>query len=273
MPSPATTVADYLAALPPDRRTALEAVRQAVLARLPAGYEEGMQYGMIGYFVPHALYPAGYHSDPKQPLPYAALAAQKNHLSLYLMGVYGAPEHEAWLRDAWAAAGHTLDMGKSCVRFKGLADVPLDVVTEVVARIPAADFVARYAALDPRTEAAKAKAAAANAGAHAAAPRRPGPSTARAAEGAARAPEAKVATKAKPASKATKPASKATKAKAATTAKAATETKAQTAAKPKTTAATKATQAKAATPAKTATQAKAATQAKTARRTKPPPRA
>ena len=88
MQSKATTVSDYLASLPPDRRTAIEAVRKVILANLDKDYEEGMQYGMIGYYVPHRVYPAGYHCDPKQGLPFAGLASQKNYMSVYLMGLY-----------------------------------------------------------------------------------------------------------------------------------------------------------------------------------------
>jgi hypothetical protein len=150
MQSKATTVAAYLAGLPDDRRSIIEAVRSVILEHLDAGFEEGMQYGMIGYFVPHRVYPAGYHVDPKQPLPFAALASQAKHCSLYLMGVYGSPAEEAWFRAAWTADGRKLDMGKSCVRFKKLSDVPLDVVGEAFRRVTAADYVARYEAQKPR---------------------------------------------------------------------------------------------------------------------------
>ena len=105
MQSKAATVEAYLAELPEDRRHILQAVREVILRNLPAGYEEGMQYGMIGYFVPHAVYPAGYHCDPKQPLPFAGLASQKNHVSLYLMCIYGDQAQRAWFEKAWAAAG------------------------------------------------------------------------------------------------------------------------------------------------------------------------
>lgn len=90
--SKAITVADYLAALPADRRTALESVRAVIRKNLDDDYEEGMQYGMIGYYVPHRVYPAGYHCDPKQPLPFAGLASQKGHMSLYMMGFYVGAE-------------------------------------------------------------------------------------------------------------------------------------------------------------------------------------
>src|SRR4051812_43732782 len=141
MQSKATTVADYLASLPDDRRKAIEAVRQVVLANLDKDYEEGMQYGMIGYYVPHRVYPAGYHCDPKQPLPFAGLASQKNHMSLYLMCIYGDSEQSQWFQKAWARTGKKLDMGKSCVRFKRLDDLALDVIAEAIKRVPAKTYI------------------------------------------------------------------------------------------------------------------------------------
>lgn len=143
MQSAAATVEQYLAELPPDRRAALEAVRQVVLDNLDADYQEAMQYGMIGYSVPHRVYPPGYHCDPKQPLPFAGLASQKNHMAIYLMCLYGH-EHEAWFRAAWAKTGKKLDMGKSCIRFKKLDDLALDVLGEAIRRVPAAAFIAHY---------------------------------------------------------------------------------------------------------------------------------
>jgi len=148
MQSKATTVDGYLHALPPDRRRALESVRAVILGNLDPGYEEGMQYGVIGYYVPHSVYPKGYHCDPKQPLPFAALASQKNYMSLYLMSVYcgctdqgAAGEHARWFREAWAKSGKKLDMGKACIRFKKVEDLPLDVIGEAVRRIPAAAYI------------------------------------------------------------------------------------------------------------------------------------
>ena len=128
MKSPATTVDAYLAELPDDRRAAIEAVRKVILDNLDEGYEEGIQYGMIGYYVPHRLYPAGYHCDPKQPLPFASLGSQKNHMALYLMCIYGEASLRSWFEKEWSKAGKKLDMGKSCVRFKKLDDLALDVI-------------------------------------------------------------------------------------------------------------------------------------------------
>lgn len=144
MQSKAKTVEAYLAELPDDRREAIGAIRKVILKNLPKGYAEGMQYGMIGYSVPHSLYPAGYHCDPKQPLPFASLASQKNHMALYLMCAYGDAEYETWLREAWTKAGKKLDMGKSCIRFKRIEDVPLDVVGQAVKKVPVKKFVAFY---------------------------------------------------------------------------------------------------------------------------------
>jgi hypothetical protein len=144
MISKAKTVAEYLASLPPDRRTAIQAVREVILKNLDDKYVEGMQYGMIGYFVPHSVYPAGYHCDPKQPLPFAGLASQKNHMAVYLMCIYGGAEHEKWLRVEWARTGKKLDMGKSCIRFKKLDDLPLDLIGRAIARVPAKKFIANY---------------------------------------------------------------------------------------------------------------------------------
>lgn len=141
---------EYLAALPDERRGVVEGVRDVVLANLPAGVEERMTYGMIGWVVPHDVYPPGYHADPRQPLPFASLASQARHVSLYLMALYcgPAPDGETddarWFREAWAATGKRLDMGRSCVRFRTLDQVPLDVVGEAIRRLPIDVYVERY---------------------------------------------------------------------------------------------------------------------------------
>lgn len=149
------SVDEYLASLPEDRRQVVEAVRKVILANLDSGFEEGLQYGMIGYYVPHRVFPAGYHCDPRQPLPYAALASQKNHLSLHLMGLYISPETDAegenpetrWFRQAWAATGKKLDLGKACLRFKKVDDLALDVLGEAFRRLPAQRYIERYQAV------------------------------------------------------------------------------------------------------------------------------
>lgn len=144
MQSNAKTVEQYVSALPEDRREAIQAIRKTILKNLPKGYEEGMQYGMIGYYVPHSIYPDGYHCDPKQPLPFASVASQKNHMALYLMCTYIDQEQDGWFRKAWEATGKKLDMGKSCVRFKRIEDVPLSVVGQAVKRVPVKKFIEFY---------------------------------------------------------------------------------------------------------------------------------
>ncbi len=149
MQSKAKTVKQYLKELPEDRREALEALRRVILANLDADYEEGMQYGMIGYYVPHSVYPSGYHCDPKQPLPFAGIASQKNHMAIYLFCIYCEPGGPEWFQEAWAkeaAKGKAgrLDMGKSCVRFKKIEDVPLSVIGKTIKRMPAKKFIAIY---------------------------------------------------------------------------------------------------------------------------------
>ncbi|MEO6594819.1 MAG: DUF1801 domain-containing protein [Planctomycetota bacterium] len=148
MQSKAKTVAEYLASMPADRRAIIGAVRDVILKNLDKDYEEGMHYGMIGYCVPHRVFPAGYHCDEKQPLPFAALASQKNYMSVYLMGVYAESgnEHATWFREAWLDAGKKIDMGKCCVRFKKLEDVALTVLGEAIRRMPVQRYVAMYAA-------------------------------------------------------------------------------------------------------------------------------
>lgn len=152
MQSRAASVADYLAELDPDRRAALEAVRRVILNNLDPLYAECMQYGMIGYSVPHSVFPAGYHCDPSQPLPFAALASQKNYMSLYLMGVYCGCDgsdptaHVRWFQQAWAKTGKKLDMGKACIRFKRVEDLALDVIGQAIRRVPAKTYIKMYEA-------------------------------------------------------------------------------------------------------------------------------
>ena len=163
MQSKAATVEQYLAELPADRRTEIETVRKMILANLGEGYEEGMQYGMIGYYVPHSLYPAGYHCDPKQPLGFAALASQKNHLSLYLMSMYDCGLENKEFVAAWKKTGKKLDMGKSCIRFKKADDLAMDLLAESIRGMPVAKWIEFYEKTlrDHRKEPAKQKAKAA----------------------------------------------------------------------------------------------------------------
>lgn len=139
-----STVAQYLGALPDERKRALGQVRSVIKKHLPRGYRETMQYGMIAYVVPLTLYPKGYLGKPDVPLPYVSLASQKSHMAAYLMGVYGDEKLARWFTAAWKKTGKKLDLGKSCLRFKSLEDVALDVLGEAVARLPVSEYVALY---------------------------------------------------------------------------------------------------------------------------------
>jgi hypothetical protein len=140
--SSARTVDEYLAELPTDRRPIVATVRDVVLRSLPPGYEEAMNFGVICYQVPLARYPNTYND---QPLCYAALAAQKHHYALYLMGGYGDDQQKT-LRIEFERAGKKLDMGKSCVRFRTLDDLPLQVIGDFVASIPPEKYIEKYEA-------------------------------------------------------------------------------------------------------------------------------
>ncbi|MCI0406293.1 MAG: DUF1801 domain-containing protein [candidate division Zixibacteria bacterium] len=144
MQSKAKTVKEYLSELPAERRSAIQAVREVILKNLPKGFEEMMQYGMIGYVVPHSVYPAGYHCDPKQPLPFVALASQKNHMAVYMMNIYMDRETENWFVQAYKASGKKLDIGKSCLRFKKLEDLALEVIGQAVGRKSVKEYIAQY---------------------------------------------------------------------------------------------------------------------------------
>lgn len=139
--SAASTVAAYLASLPAERRKVVSTVRTAIRKGMPKGYVETMGYGMIMWSIPLSVLPDTYNG---YPLCYAALAAQKNHFAVYLMGAYGSKEMLAELQAGYRKAGIKLDMGKACVRFKSLEGVALDVIRDIVARIPADEYVKRY---------------------------------------------------------------------------------------------------------------------------------
>ena len=136
-----TTVEEYLAEQSLERQEALAAVRRVILENLPVGYAEVMQYGMISYVIPLARYPKTYN---KQPLAYLSLAAPKRHMSLYLMGVYCDPERESWFVQRYRASGKRLDMGKSCVRFRTLEDLPLELIGEAISMTSVEDFIERH---------------------------------------------------------------------------------------------------------------------------------
>lgn len=142
--SAAKTVEEYLESLPTDRQEIIKQVRNVILANLPKGYMEIMQYGMISYVVPFSILPKTYKN---QPLSYVALASQKNYISLYLMGVYGDPATEKRFQEQFEAAGKKLNMGKSCVRFKKIEELPLDVIGNTIAQVPVELFITRYKAI------------------------------------------------------------------------------------------------------------------------------
>lgn len=143
---PASTVAKYLDALPADRRAALGGVRKVINENLPHGYEEGMQFGMIGWYVPLSVYPTGYGENPKVPLLLVALASQKSGMVLHFLCFYGHPTLPAWFASEYKKSGKKLDMGKGCLRFKELDDVALDVIGRTIARVPVKEHMANYRA-------------------------------------------------------------------------------------------------------------------------------
>lgn len=151
-----------LEALPPERREALAAVRDTVRAHLPDGLAEGVQYGMLSWFVPHSRCPEGYHCDPTQPIPFASAAWTKGGLSLHLFFAVVDGESLAWLEAQAAARGITVDAGKGCLRFKRAEDVPLDLLAGALQRVSVDEFLARYEASVPeatRKRRARARAA------------------------------------------------------------------------------------------------------------------
>ncbi|HIN04635.1 MAG TPA: DUF1801 domain-containing protein, partial [Dehalococcoidia bacterium] len=132
---------EFLDALPPDRRAALEVVRKAILDNLPDGYQEIVDFGMLAYVIPLETYPKTYNGHP---FMYAALASQKRHMAVYLMNIYGNTETEQWFTEAYRASGKRLDMGKSCVRFKSLDDLPVELVGQAIAKTSPAEYIQIY---------------------------------------------------------------------------------------------------------------------------------
>ena len=137
----------YLSKLPEDRAIAIKAICEVVEKNIDAKFELGMQYGMPSWYLPHSEYPDGYHCDPKQPLPFAGVASQKNHIGLHLFFVYCDQDEADKFVKEWKATGKRLDMGKSCVRIKKLEDIPLEVVARLFKRTTAARFVKAYEAV------------------------------------------------------------------------------------------------------------------------------
>ncbi len=144
-----TTVAEYLAALPEDRRRVIKALRTVIRKNIDKPFKESIEGGALAYTLPHSVYPDGYHCNPEQPLPFAGVASQKNHIGLYLFCIYCGADGPELFRKQWLASGKKLDMGKSCVRVRKLEDIPLDVVGRAIKRITAKKFVAAYEAALP----------------------------------------------------------------------------------------------------------------------------
>jgi Domain of unknown function (DU1801) len=145
MQSKATTVDAYLAELPEDRKKAMKELRNVIKKNLPKGFKEEMNYGMIGYVVPHSKYPDGYHCDPKMPLPFLNVASQKNSITVYHMGMYANPKLDKWFVDAYTkATGKKADKGKSCLRYKKPEDIPYDLIGELASKMTVTDWVELY---------------------------------------------------------------------------------------------------------------------------------
>lgn len=140
-----TTVTEYIAALPSDRQEAITAIRSALAENLPAGFEEIFSSNMINYVVPHSIYPPGYHCNPKQALPFISLANQKNFVALYHMGLYADPETLDWFVAEYKNhSQRKLDMGKSCIRFKHLNDIPLNLIAELAQNMSVEKYLQVY---------------------------------------------------------------------------------------------------------------------------------
>jgi hypothetical protein len=147
MKSTATTPDAYFESLPEDRRETIAKLRAVFTENLPPGFEETMAYGMLGYVVPHSRYPAGYHCDPKQPLPFLSIASQKNFIAVYHMGLYAMPELLEWFTSQWAVESkRKLDMGKSCIRLKKPEDIPYRLLGELVGKVSPDQWIATYEA-------------------------------------------------------------------------------------------------------------------------------
>lgn len=134
-----------MATLPEDRKKAIAELRKVIKKNIPKGFQEEISYGMPGYVVPHSKYPAGYHCDPKLPLPFLSFASQKNFIAIYHMGIYADAKLLQWFTEAHAkASAKKLDMGKSCLRYKKLEDIPYQLIGELVSKITADDWIEMY---------------------------------------------------------------------------------------------------------------------------------
>lgn len=147
MTSDAKTPDEYINALPDDRKNSVEKLRQVIIKNLPTGFQETMGYGMLGYVVPHSIYPKGYHCKPTDPLPFMGMASQKNSVNFYHMGIYANADLYNWFVAEYPKySSKKLDMGKSCMRFKKQEDIPFDLIGELVAKISVEEWVATYEA-------------------------------------------------------------------------------------------------------------------------------
>ncbi|UPT69816.1 MAG: DUF1801 domain-containing protein [Flavobacterium sp. JAD_PAG50586_2] len=145
MQSKATTPEQYLSELPDDRKNTMLKLRNVLKENLPQGFEEVISYGMLGYVVPHAIFPKGYHCDPKLPLPFINLASQKNFIALYHMGIYADKNLLDWFTAEYPKHVKTkLDMGKSCIRFKKIDDIPFELIGELAGKMSVQDWIAMY---------------------------------------------------------------------------------------------------------------------------------
>ena len=145
MQSKAATVEQYLKEIPADRQEAINKLRNIILKNLPKGFKEGMGYGMIGYLIPHSMYPAGYHCNPTDPVTFMNLASQKNFIAVYSMGVYANPKLLKWFTDEYSKAGvGKLDMGKSCIRFKNMDKIPYELIGQLASKITPLQWLECY---------------------------------------------------------------------------------------------------------------------------------
>ena len=145
MTSSATSPQEYLATLPNDRKDAVQQLRDVITKNLPEGFEEMMSYGMISYVVPHSKFPAGYHCNPKQPLPFVSIAAQKNFIALYHMGIYADKQLLEWFTNEYPKHSKTkLDMGKSCIRFKKPEHIPYELIGGLMKKVTPDDWIKVY---------------------------------------------------------------------------------------------------------------------------------
>jgi uncharacterized protein YdhG (YjbR/CyaY superfamily) len=145
MQSNSTSPQEYIDSLPEDRKSSVEKLRQVILNNLPEGFQEVMGYGMLGYVVPHQIYPDGYQCNPKLPLPFMNVASQKNFVSLYHMGIYANPDLLNWFSVEYSKRVNTkIDMGKSCIRFKKIDQIPFELIGELVRKISVEDWIFCY---------------------------------------------------------------------------------------------------------------------------------